>query len=368
MFEEMTFDRLMDRMLEKVPSSLDKRQGSIIYDALSPAAMEMARLYIMLDEVLNEVFADTASLFYLKKRAAERGVYQRPATNAVVKGKFNITIPSDSVFSAGSYNYTSGELIDNDSSDGFFYYKLYCSTAGAAGNQSGATLIPVNYIEGLTVAEIMEILVPGEDDEDVEDFRLRYTNSFNVQSFGGNIEQYKEWVKNLSVTGGVNGVKVYPTKYGGGTVGIVFQAADGGAPSEEAVQEVQEAIDPGMQGSGTGIAPADHKVTVEAVTEKLIDLSLDITLRTGYQWEDVENPIKNEISIYFQQLNDAWENEEHGLIVRIAKIESAVLDVPGIEDITNAVIYADSSKVTGNYEAGVDDVLVLGDIERASSS
>lgn len=36
--DEMTFDYIMNRMLESVPDTVDKREGSIIYDALAPAA------------------------------------------------------------------------------------------------------------------------------------------------------------------------------------------------------------------------------------------------------------------------------------------------------------------------------------------
>ena len=31
--DEMTFDYIMNRMLESVPDTVDKREGSIIYDA-----------------------------------------------------------------------------------------------------------------------------------------------------------------------------------------------------------------------------------------------------------------------------------------------------------------------------------------------
>ena len=36
--DEMTFDYIMNRMLESVPDTVDKREGSIIYDALAPSA------------------------------------------------------------------------------------------------------------------------------------------------------------------------------------------------------------------------------------------------------------------------------------------------------------------------------------------
>ena len=88
MYENVTFETILERMLARVPSTMDKREGSVIYDAIAPAAIELQNMYIELDTVLNETFADTANLFYLKKRTAERGISQILATNAVLQGEF----------------------------------------------------------------------------------------------------------------------------------------------------------------------------------------------------------------------------------------------------------------------------------------
>ena len=61
MYENMTFDSIMQRMLDAVPDTIDKREGSVVYDALAPAAIELQNLYIELDVVLNQTFVDTAT-------------------------------------------------------------------------------------------------------------------------------------------------------------------------------------------------------------------------------------------------------------------------------------------------------------------
>lgn len=60
--DQMTFEFILDRMLDRVPDTVDKREGSIIYDALAPAAAELAKTYMELDVVMDEAFVDTASL------------------------------------------------------------------------------------------------------------------------------------------------------------------------------------------------------------------------------------------------------------------------------------------------------------------
>ena len=85
MFEEYDFDTLVERMLSNVDDKFDKREGSVIYDAVAPAALELANLYVALDMVMDEVFADSASYYYLIKRAAERGIYPKEETYAECK-------------------------------------------------------------------------------------------------------------------------------------------------------------------------------------------------------------------------------------------------------------------------------------------
>ena len=41
MFENITFSVLMKTMLEKIPNHLDKREGSVLYNALAPVAIEL---------------------------------------------------------------------------------------------------------------------------------------------------------------------------------------------------------------------------------------------------------------------------------------------------------------------------------------
>ena len=60
MYETQTFETIMHRMLDRAPADIDKREGSIIYDALAPAAIEIAQLYVLLDQLINNAYGDTA--------------------------------------------------------------------------------------------------------------------------------------------------------------------------------------------------------------------------------------------------------------------------------------------------------------------
>lgn len=98
MFEEQTFEEISSRMLSNVDDKFDKREGSVIYDATAPTALELELFYSMMGMVLDEAFADTASYYYLIKRAAERGLLPKEETKAVLKME---AIPTDAQITVG---------------------------------------------------------------------------------------------------------------------------------------------------------------------------------------------------------------------------------------------------------------------------
>ena len=182
MYENITYEMILQRMLDRVPDKLDKREGSVIWDTHSPTAIELQILYIELDAILREAYGDTASREFLILRCRERGIIPYPKTQAILKGKF-MPIDIDVIgkrFSIGEINYKVTEKI----SDG--EYRVQCETAGVIGNQYLGDMIPIEYIDRLASAELTEVLIPGEEEEETETLRKRYFASFDEKSFGGN--------------------------------------------------------------------------------------------------------------------------------------------------------------------------------------
>ncbi|MDF2873319.1 MAG: Baseplate family protein [Sporomusa sp.] len=349
MYENMTFDVIMQRMLSTVSNTVDKREGSIIWDALAPAALEMQLAYIEMDVILNESFADTQSRTYLIKRAAERGITPTAATYAIAKGQFNIDVPIGSRYSLDELNYVVTEKI----SDGIF--KLSCETSGSDANSYLGTLIPIDYINGLQTAALTEILIPGEDEEETEAFRTRYFNSFDRIAFGGNRADYVEKVEKIQ---GVGGVKPYRAWQGGGTVKLVIINSEWQAPSAEMVNTVQTLIDPTVNaGDGLGTAPIDHVVTVFGVTNQVINLETDITFQSGWNFNESRPYIEEALDAYYKELCQVWDETEN-LIVRVSQIETRLLNAAGVIDIQDTKI----NGVQGNFVVPADSIPVRGSI------
>lgn len=402
MYEAQTYESILARMLQKalsINSNLDTREGSLVWYGDAPAAVELQNLYIALDTVLNETFADTATRPYLILRAAERGLSPQPASPAILQMAITPTtlfLPLNTRFSIGELNY----YVSADRGSG--NYELTCETAGEAGNNYTGTVIPIEYVDGLETCKITSVLVPGEDEEDTELFRQRYLNSLNAQAFGGNQIDYIEKVNAIP---GVGGVKVYRAWNGdlkpanmippkeaeawieglsgvpepvklwldtvyaaaknnmftvGGTVKLVVINSTFTVPSPTLVEQVQTAVDPLQNaGEGVGIAPIGHVVRVEGVQEETVDLGFALYYQRGWSWEDVSGYVTEAINGYFLELAQSWADQNEALVVRISQVESRLLGITGILDIANTKINGEAANCT----LTLDHIPVLGTIE-----
>lgn len=352
MYEDITFEDILDRMLDRVPDIMDKREGSIIYDAIAPAAIELQLMYIELDVILKETFGDTASREFLIRRAKERGLTPYPATKAILKVTYtpkNIDIPANSRFSLNEMNYTVLEKIGDGE------LKVECESYGLIGNQYIGNLIPVEYVEGLETAQITEVLIPGEDEEETESFRKRYFDSFNSKAYGGNIDDYLKKTNSLP---GVGSTKVTPVWQGGGTVKLTILDAEFNKASSELVKTVQNIIDPHQDAKGKGVAPIGHIVTVSTATEKKVDVSTSITFDEKNSFKNLKTTIEKKIKDYLLEIRKTWAGQETS-IIRIAQLESKIMNVPGVIDISNTKINGNKSNlILDKYEIPIMGELI----------
>lgn len=404
MYEDMTYEALLQRALSRLPATIDKREGSMVMNGVAPSMAELAMLYIAADFVFRATYLLTAPREYLIKRAADRNMAPYGASAAVFRGEFNVLLPLGARFSCDDLNFVATERMPEKDENGHLSYRLICETAGAVANGYTGTLIPVEYVDGLTYAELVELLVPGEDEEETEAFRQRVLDSYKSQAFGGNQADYVEKVNAME---GVGAVKVHPVWNGGispasfipseevtswyegavgtlepavaawltavhtaakdklltvgGTVKLVILAADNRAPSEELLQQIQTAIDPTQNaGDGLGLAPIGHVVHVVGVTAQKVNITLHITYAHGWEWDSAKSYIEKVIDDYLLELSRSWASSDF-ITVRISQIESRILaecatmvtDLGGTEingKEENLVLDADSIPVRGTVD------------------
>lgn len=390
---DVTYEEILERMLARVSDKFDKREGSVIFDTHSPTAIELQLLYVELNTLIAEAYGDSASREFLIRRCKERGITPYEATKAILKGEFtpkNIDVTGQR-FNISSLNFIVLEKI----ADG--EYQVQCETPGIVGNQQLGTMIPIEYIEGLETAELTGVLIPGEDEEDTEDLRKRYFDSFNEKAFGGNVQDYLEKTNAIPGVGSTKVTRVWngdirpadmiPTAKvktwyegiigtldqevaiwlsnvymaatekkltTGGTVLLTILNSDYGVASDTLIQTVQNTIDPAENaGEGYGLAPIGHVVSVKSAKEVTVTLKTKITFDTGYSWSNLQNSIDTAVQDYLLELRKGWADTAY-LVVRISQIETRLLSIKGIVDIENTKINGSTDNLTlGKYEVPV---------------
>lgn len=375
--QKYTYDYILTEALSKVPDNVDKREGSIIRDALSPCCYEAAKHILYLADIIEQTYIETANGLWLDGRVIEGGITRDPATYAKKLGVFKTQLDEPCQISIGQsfstvgdtiLNYTAVQVYANEDGDVVpGSYIMQCNTVGSVGNSYIGRIVPNDYIEKLASAEITTLLYPGEEEESDDSLRERFLANLMKTAFGGNIAQYRQWAKEIP---GIGGVQVYPVWAGGGTVKLSIIDTDYNSCSSEFCQTILEKFDPensgGETGLGLGIAPIGHKVTVSTPLPRTINVSGKITLLPGYKLETLLPQIKLALEEYLLSLRQAWENSDdennYSVIVYLGRINFAILNVKGVSSSYELQLNGTDTDIRLTETSSLQEIPVLGTV------
>lgn len=333
MFEEMTYENILNDMLSRVSSDVDKREGSIIYDALAPAAYKLAEMYFKLNNFLDLVFADTAVDEYLNRRAAEQGVKRNEATYAIRKIEASGPVDVGTRWGLNGTTYIITEEIAANT------YKAQCEQVGTIGNQYSGELDTIDNISGVT-ANLTDIITSGQEEESNDILRKEFFVKVQTPRTSGNIYDYLAWALEVP---GVGDAKVYPTWNGPGTVKVlvVNTALEVDGTLEHVVFDHIESVRP----IGAG-------VTVSSPSELAISVSANVVLDGSKSLSEVESLFAVGYSAYLKSTVFNTYAISH------ARVGSILLNTPGIEDYTDLLLNGG----TANIPIDEDEIPVAGTI------
>ena len=347
--DEQDYEYILSSYLGNVRDDVDKREGSIIWDSGAPCCIEIAKAYLYLQSMILNVFAASAGSPFLEWRCEEQGIKRQPATYAKRKGVFTngeggpfaITIGTEfsTVSETNLVNFKVIEVFTQNGQTVPGSYILECTQPGEIGNEYFGEIIPVLNLTGLATATLTDILIPGENEQDLEDLRAEYFEVVRQKSFGGNIPDYREFIESLN---GVGTCQVYPVWNGGGTVKIVFIDSTYSVPSSTLIETVQKAVDPHWNdeyaGKGLGKAPIGHVVTVVGAQKYVTNIKATVVCEPGFTLQQIKQSIIDNIESYFFRLRQNWSKStdlnEYSLTIIRQRIISAILNTPGVENVT----------------------------------
>lgn len=338
------YEERLQSMLDRVENDVDKREGSLIFDALGPCAYALTEQEFILENFTNLFLADTAEGEYLD-RAVWPHVFRKAATAAE-----RIMVTSGPV-EAGTrwgihdlvYVVTGEQSADR--------YIVTCETVGIIGNQYSGDMSPVSAVTGIQ-AVLEGIVTPGTEEEKDDALRERYYQKIRYPVTSGNAYHYRSWATSVA---GVGAAKVFPLDSGPGTVSVYV--VDEKCRADSAlVAVVQDYID--------GQKPIGADAAVKSPAEKVIHISASVTTDNRADQDVMAAEFKAVLADYFARLvkeNYAQEirNRSEPYKVSFAQIGNLLLNVTGVTDYENLTVNGGS----GNISITAKEIPVVGLVE-----
>ena len=371
-FSGYTKEAIEADMLAQVDPNIDTREGSMVQTAIAPGAWFLEGMYLTLEKVQENAYAQTAVGNSLDLITQARGITRKPATSAVRQGTFlddnsdPVTIPVGSRFKtingADSVIFVSGSIISAG------VYELTCETPGIIGNAYTGAILPIDAIAGLTSATIGTIITVGTDEETDHALRERYFDSFENVAFAGNISAYRTEILKIS---GVGAVQVYPAYNGGGTV-LCSIVDDEFAPAQSAkIDEVQNIICPPVNAPsslGFGLAPIGADVTITTATPLTVDFECTIQWGAGHGGAADIEAVETAITNYVKQASETWGDEligytvNYNVTIYLARVIAAILSVTGVENVTGVTINGSAADLALTETSALQQIPSMGTV------
>lgn len=380
--EVYTKQYLLDLALSEVPDNIDKRQGAIIYDTLAIVSAKFADVFMEVKKLVEQSYILTATNDdNIDYRVAERGITRYAATKAQRLGTFTYndgtpaTVPVGSLFSTideNKKNVINFKVVSQYVVDGMTVpgnYVLECETAGTIGNTYYGEILPLSDVDTLGSAMISTVLTPARDREDNDSVKQRYFDTFNIEAFGGNLADYRQYMAKFD---GVGQAQIYPRTEVEDTIIISCVDPSNQPISTEYQNTIKQTLDPenyykngnNTSGMGLGEVPIGHKVTVTAPKQTVIDVDLTIIKANTAYIETVKENIITNLTEYIKQIQDAWDdgNGQYETIVYYNQILTAANTAQGVTNVDSCIVNGGKENITLTQNKTEQFIPVLGTV------
>lgn len=342
-----TPESILERVLGRMDTDLQTREGSYAYDQAAPLALELWRVLMTLGELIEAFYVTPNSGPYLDAHANLFAMARRTGTHAQAAVRFfgrdGVVIPyGTAFFTADGREYrlisTSVDrdiIIENGRASG----TLEAVEVGRRYNAAEGEITQIlRNIPGLERFEAGEV-VGGTDPEADEDLFERLDEKRKRPPTSGNEAHYREWA--LSVDG-VGAVRVTPLWKGPGTVKVLIAGYDRRPVDETVVSACAKYIEDRR--------PVGADVTVASAVAVEVDIVARVVLTTGASLAAVEAAFVSKLDAYLKDV--AFEE----FTIYANRVGALLMEVDGVVDYSgltlngsgeNLVLDGDNVPVTG---------------------
>jgi len=348
--------------------------GSVVRTTTEVFAEVVAELYAFGAGMLKQGFLDTATAFWLDRKAKEYGLTRKPAVKAegtVVYSRktakdTNVPIPEGSIVttpkdqSGTEYRYFTTEEVVLLAGELSVEAPVIAENAGSAYNVGPGSISKMKtFITGIDAVTNPEewLTTVGVDEETDAALRQRCFLAWEELSQGGTAAAYISWA--LSVAGVKSAFVDDTLPRGEGTVDVYIMG-EAGPPDPALIEAVQEVVDDNRPITADALVFSPEVVT--------IPITLTVTPRAGYDTTAMDTEIRRRLSVFFGDIEDATLPITPlgvGKDVVIAQIVGVVMAVPGVYSVVveepeaDVIIdpnqFPEQGLVTINMEAPSDE-------------
>ena len=359
MYENLTVEDIKSRILERITTNLQTREGSYTNDVISAAAAEIAGVYHSMDALLPAFYLDETSGTYIDRQAAVVGITRKAGTKAACSITFTGTngaqVPAGTPFYTAGLAFTLRETVTV--ADGTAAGTLEAAEVGDLYNIGAGEITQTlkNYsgITGYTNGEASG----GTDPESDASLLSRYLDRMRRTATSGNPYHYQQWANSVA---GVGASRVIAKWDGPGTVKVILADPNMEPAAEETVEACGAYIEEQR--------PVGAAVTVVAAEALELSVSATVTIDGTTTREAVKTAFAEALGTYFRSLvTTAFAQNLDGQLDTLAeetytvsynRISAILLTIPGVVDHTALLV----SGGTQNVSVAADAVPVLTEV------
>lgn len=357
MYEDITVEGIKQRIIARLTTALDTREGSHTNEEIAAVAAELAECYHVWDSLLPQFYVDKTSGIYIDRQAAVVGITRKAGTAAscsvTFTGADGAGVPAGTPFytAAGLAFYLSESITI---SGGTAVGLLVAAETGDAYNIGAGEIVKTLRNYSGIAGYANNTATGGTDAESDEALLARYLERMRRTATSGNPYHYQQWALEAA---GVGASRVISKWAGPGTVKVVLAGPD--------MEPVAEPIVAACAAYIASQRPVGAEVTVASAGARDISVAAVVTVDGSTSRETVAAEFRAAVEAYLSGLassafasNVDLQLEEMGdktYTVLYNRIAYLLLSVSGVTDYETLTVNGGSANIT----VAADEVPVL---------
>lgn len=353
--DDTDVDTIHARMLADLPENIDQTEGGFAWDMTRPSAIEKSYAMEALNYVVQIMFPEWATGYFLDLHARRCGISRKEAvaatgyvrvigtTNVLIARNFVFCTPATPISSSIEFLVTEATTLEYDSENEDYRATIpvVCAEKGIVGNVPSDSVIlmsvPLTGITSVTNPAAMGAGAEEETDDELRE-RIMEIDRTRETSFIGNDNDYVRWAKQIEGVGSAATIREWMGA-GTGTVKVLIMDTEGAPASQTLINKVYNHIAGSDDDPSTRLMPIGAILTVATATPLGLDIAAEVELADGYAISTIEASFRTALLAVF----DKAKEEK---VLRYTDVCNALHDTAGVLDYFNLTVNSGTQNVT----------------------